>query len=313
MPSMSSASTWRRTSPARTTRSPPAAPARRPPRTSMRASERTGCAGCWSATTRSPSRSPWPQVPEFAVVLVVVNAQVYGGSGGSVGVFSLAPGATEIALHEMGHTAFGLADEYAYYAGGVEPGSGPPPSARPLGTQRHDQHRPSDAQVELGGRRGDGVTDDEQSGLRVGGRPSEPGTDGYRRPVRGRALLPLRCLPARVRLQDASARACPSAGFASTSSPLASRRQSWPPCRLAPSIRRRRSPPSPARWRSRAGRSTTAASPRSASIAHQSRANQRTRAAWCLSARRRESPAPGRTSWPRSRCIRAFRAPAGDS
>lgn len=62
------------------------------------------------------------QVPEFAVVLVVVNAQVYGGSGGSVGVFSLAPGATEIALHEMGHTAFGLADEYAYYAGGVEPG-----------------------------------------------------------------------------------------------------------------------------------------------------------------------------------------------
>ena len=39
-----------------------------------------------------------------------------------MGVFSLAPGATEIALHEMGHTAFGLADEYAYYAGGVEPG-----------------------------------------------------------------------------------------------------------------------------------------------------------------------------------------------
>jgi hypothetical protein len=61
------------------------------------------------------------QVPEFSVVLVVVNSQIYGGSGGPVGVFSLAPGATEIALHEMGHTAFGLADEYAYYAGGVEP------------------------------------------------------------------------------------------------------------------------------------------------------------------------------------------------
>lgn len=60
------------------------------------------------------------QVPEFSVVLVVVNSQIYGGSGGSVGVFSLAPGATEIALHEMGHTAFGLADEYAYYAGGTE-------------------------------------------------------------------------------------------------------------------------------------------------------------------------------------------------
>jgi hypothetical protein len=61
------------------------------------------------------------QVPEFSVVLVVVNSDIYGGSGGSVGVFSLALGATEIALHEMGHTAFGLADEYAYYAGGVEP------------------------------------------------------------------------------------------------------------------------------------------------------------------------------------------------
>ncbi len=61
------------------------------------------------------------QVPEFSVVLVMVNSQVYGGSGGPIGVFSLAPGATEIALHEMGHTAFGLADEYAYYAGGIEP------------------------------------------------------------------------------------------------------------------------------------------------------------------------------------------------
>jgi hypothetical protein len=61
-------------------------------------------------------------VPEFTVVLVVVNSVIYGGSGGSVGVFSVAQGATEIALHEMGHTAFGLADEYAYYAGGVEPG-----------------------------------------------------------------------------------------------------------------------------------------------------------------------------------------------
>jgi IgA Peptidase M64 len=61
------------------------------------------------------------QIPEFSIALVVVNSQIYGGSGGSVGVYSLAPGATEIALHEMGHSAFGLADEYAYYSGGVEP------------------------------------------------------------------------------------------------------------------------------------------------------------------------------------------------
>ena len=65
-------------------------------------------------------------------MLVVVNSQIYGGSGGPVGVFSLAPGATEIALHEMGHTAFGLADEYAYYAGGVEPDHDHHPPADPL-------------------------------------------------------------------------------------------------------------------------------------------------------------------------------------
>jgi IgA Peptidase M64 len=68
------------------------------------------------------------QVPEFTVAVVVVNSTIYGGSGGSVGTYSLAAGATEIAIHEMGHTAFGLADEYPYYAGGNETG--------------HDQHPP---------------------------------------------------------------------------------------------------------------------------------------------------------------------------
>ena len=62
------------------------------------------------------------QVPEFTVVLVVVNSTIYGGSGGTIGTYSLAGGATEIALHEMGHTAYGLADEYPYYAGGTETG-----------------------------------------------------------------------------------------------------------------------------------------------------------------------------------------------
>src|SRR5215208_941303 len=62
------------------------------------------------------------QVPEFTVVLVVVNSTVYGGSGGSIGTYSLANGATEIAIHELGHTAYRLADEYPYYAGGNETG-----------------------------------------------------------------------------------------------------------------------------------------------------------------------------------------------
>ena len=71
------------------------------------------------------------QVPEFTSVLVVVNSTVYGGSGGSIGTYSLASGATEIAIHEMGHTAFGLADEYPYYAGGNETGHDHHPAGEP--------------------------------------------------------------------------------------------------------------------------------------------------------------------------------------
>jgi hypothetical protein len=71
------------------------------------------------------------QLPEFTVALVVVNSTIYGGSGGSVGTYSLAGGATEIAIHEMGHTAYGLADEYAYYAGGNETGHDHHPAGEP--------------------------------------------------------------------------------------------------------------------------------------------------------------------------------------
>jgi hypothetical protein len=71
------------------------------------------------------------QVPEFTAVLVVVNSTVYGGAGGAVGTYSLAGGATEIAIHEMGHSAFGLADEYAYYAGGAETGRDFHPATEP--------------------------------------------------------------------------------------------------------------------------------------------------------------------------------------
>jgi hypothetical protein len=78
------------------------------------------------------------QVPEFTVVLVVVNSTIHGGSGGSVGTYSLAESATEIAIHEMGHTAFGLADEYAYYAGGNE-----------TGRDRHPPIEPSEPNVTI--------------------------------------------------------------------------------------------------------------------------------------------------------------------
>ncbi|MFF7993506.1 M64 family metallopeptidase [Kitasatospora xanthocidica] len=72
------------------------------------------------------------QVPQWSMAMVIVNSTVYGGSGGSVAVFSLAAGANEIALHEMGHTAFGLADEYEYYLGcGAETGHNRHPAGEP--------------------------------------------------------------------------------------------------------------------------------------------------------------------------------------
>lgn len=48
-----------------------------------------------------------------AVALVVANTTKYGGSGGVATVFSCDPDwSPEIALHELGHSVFGLADEY---------------------------------------------------------------------------------------------------------------------------------------------------------------------------------------------------------
>jgi len=69
---------------------------------------------CDDALARTVAQA---QVPEVHMTMVIVNSPLYGGSGGSVATFSTSGNATEIALHEMGHTAFGLADEYEYYAG----------------------------------------------------------------------------------------------------------------------------------------------------------------------------------------------------
>ena len=64
---------------------------------------------CDSALARTVAHA---QVPAAHLVMVVVNSPRYGGSGGEIATFSTAPGAVEIALHEMGHTALRFADEY---------------------------------------------------------------------------------------------------------------------------------------------------------------------------------------------------------
>ncbi len=45
-------------------------------------------------------------------IVVISNSTRYGGSGGEVATASMDPSSKEVALHEIGHSAFGLADEY---------------------------------------------------------------------------------------------------------------------------------------------------------------------------------------------------------
>ena len=51
------------------------------------------------------------------LVVVIVNHPEHGGSGGQAACFSLSADALPAAIHELGHTAFGLADEYEYEQG----------------------------------------------------------------------------------------------------------------------------------------------------------------------------------------------------
>lgn len=72
------------------------------------------------------------QVPQAHMTMVLVNSPIYGGSGGSIATFSMASGANEIGLHEMGHVAFGLADEYEYWAGcGIDTNRNNHPASEP--------------------------------------------------------------------------------------------------------------------------------------------------------------------------------------
>ena len=72
------------------------------------------------------------KVPSLSALVVVVDTPIYGGGSNGIAAYSVAPSAIEIALHELGHSAFGLADEYEYLqgCGTADPG--------------HDQHAASE-------------------------------------------------------------------------------------------------------------------------------------------------------------------------
>jgi hypothetical protein len=75
------------------------------------------------------------QVPEFSVAILVVNSTIWGGYGktsvGSVSMYTLAAGATDIAIHQIGHTVYGLADEFAFFAGVIDTGHEHHPAVEP--------------------------------------------------------------------------------------------------------------------------------------------------------------------------------------
>lgn len=59
-----------------------------------------------------------PLAPGFQSVLVLVDDESHRGCAlGQIAVTALAPWWKEVALHELGHSAFGLADEYSEYPG----------------------------------------------------------------------------------------------------------------------------------------------------------------------------------------------------
>lgn len=62
------------------------------------------------------------RVPAVDQVLCIVNSSKYGGAGGAVATCSTHAKSAEIAIHEIGHSGFGLADEYeGGKAAGAEP------------------------------------------------------------------------------------------------------------------------------------------------------------------------------------------------
>ena len=61
------------------------------------------------------------QVPFKHQVLCIVNSSKYGGSGGLIATCSTDGAAALIAIHEMGHSAFGLTDEYGGSGAGIPP------------------------------------------------------------------------------------------------------------------------------------------------------------------------------------------------
>jgi IgA Peptidase M64/von Willebrand factor type A domain len=61
-------------------------------------------------------------VPFFNDSVVIVNSPIYGAAAGTFPVVSKGAGLQDTVVHELGHSSFGLADEYDYYGECAEEG-----------------------------------------------------------------------------------------------------------------------------------------------------------------------------------------------
>jgi hypothetical protein len=52
-------------------------------------------------------------IPEYDIVIIIVNDTQYGGSGGSLAIASVNSNSAEIVIHELGHSLAKLGDEYS--------------------------------------------------------------------------------------------------------------------------------------------------------------------------------------------------------
>jgi hypothetical protein len=73
------------------------------------------------------------QVPGWDQAIVLANTEIYGGTVGSVAVATTAGPWDVVAIHQMAHSAFGLADEYEFFAGcGVDSDRDTHPAFEPV-------------------------------------------------------------------------------------------------------------------------------------------------------------------------------------
>jgi hypothetical protein len=74
-------------------------------------------------------------VPQVHATIIIVNSSRYGGAGGGVAWFSTHADAADIGIHELGHSAFHLADEYSDL-NNAWPGGEPPEPNITIDTNR---------------------------------------------------------------------------------------------------------------------------------------------------------------------------------